>query len=72
MKFMHLADLHIGRRLNEFSMIEDQKHILNRIINIAAEQEVEGIIIAGDVYDRSIPSIEAIEIFKTSLKNWSN
>lgn len=68
MKFMHLADLHIGRRLNEFSMIEDQKYILNRIINIAAEQEVEGIIIAGDVYDRSIPSIEAIEIFENFVE----
>lgn len=68
MKFMHLADLHIGRRINEFSMIEDQKHILNQIINIAKEQKINGIFIAGDIYDRSIPSVEAIEIFENFVE----
>ena len=68
MKFMHLADLHIGRRINEFSMIEDQKYILDRIINLATEQKINGIFIAGDIYDRSIPSVEAIEIFENFVE----
>ena len=48
MRFLHLADLHIGKRVNEFSMIEDQRYILNQILDIVKEQEVQCVLIAGD------------------------
>ncbi|MBQ2115817.1 MAG: exonuclease subunit SbcD, partial [Lachnospiraceae bacterium] len=59
MRLIHLSDLHIGKRVNEFSMIEDQKYILTRIINIIDEEKPDAVIIAGDVYDKSAPSEEA-------------
>lgn len=62
MKLIHTADLHIGKVINEFTMIEDQKFILNQILDIINEEKADGIIIAGDIYDRSIPSAEAIII----------
>ena len=55
MKLIHLSDLHLGKRVNEFSMLEDQEHILTKIINIIDEQNPQGVIIAGDVYDKSVP-----------------
>lgn len=64
---MHLGDLHIGKRVNEFPMIEDQKEILKQIIEIAKSQNVDGVLIAGDVYDKTIPSIEAIELFENFI-----
>ncbi len=67
MKLLHLADLHIGKRLNEFSMLEDQEYILTKIINIADEQQPDAILIAGDVYDKSTPSAEAVELFDDFL-----
>lgn len=67
MKFIHLSDLHIGKRVNEFSMLEDQEYILTKIINIIDEQNPDGVIIAGDVYDKSIPSAEAVELFDDFL-----
>ena len=51
MKFIHLSDLHIGKRVNEFSMVEDQKYILDQILDIVAKENPEGILIAGDIYD---------------------
>lgn len=63
MKFIHLSDLHIGKRVNEFSMIEDQVHILKEIIGIIKEVSPDGVIIAGDVYDKPIPSAEAVRLF---------
>ena len=62
MKLLHLSDLHIGKRVNEFPMIEDQKFILNQILHIAEEQKVDAIAIAGDIYDKSIPSTDAVEL----------
>ena len=62
MKFFHISDLHIGKRVNGFSMLEDQKYILNQIIELAKEQEPDGIFIAGDLYDKSTPSAEAVEM----------
>ncbi len=53
MRFLHLADLHIGKRVNEFSMIEDQRYILNQILDIVKEQEVQCVLIAGDIYDKA-------------------
>lgn len=62
MKLIHLSDLHIGKRVNEFPMIEDQKYILIRILNIIDEVKPDGILIAGDVYDKSVPSAEAVGV----------
>lgn len=67
MKFIHISDLHLGKRVNEYSMIEDQKYILTKIVNIIDEQRAEGVIIAGDVYDKSVPSAEAVELFDDFL-----
>ena len=63
MKFLHISDLHIGKRVNEFSMIEDQKYILNQILRIAEQERAEAVLIAGDVYDKSMPSAEAVQMF---------
>ncbi len=56
MKFLHLGDLHLGKTLSDFDLIEDQRYILNQILNIADKESVDGVFIAGDVYDKSIPS----------------
>ena len=64
---MHIADLHVGKKVNEFSMIEDQKHILKEILSIAENKKVDGVIIAGDVYDKSIPSAEAVDLLDDFL-----
>lgn len=60
MKFLHTADLHIGKKIFELSMIEDQKYILSQIRDIAVQEQVDAVLIAGDVYDRSVPSTEAV------------
>lgn len=72
MKIIHLSDLHIEKRVNEFSMIEDQKYILNEILNIIDVEVPEVIIIAGDVYDKSVPSAEGVELFDEFLFKLSN
>lgn len=67
MKFVHLSDLHLGKRVNEYSMLEDQEYILKKIINIIDDEKPAGVIIAGDVYDKSIPSAEAVQMFDDFL-----
>ena len=67
MKLIHLSDLHLGKRVNEYSMIEDQEYILKRIINIVDDEMPDGVIIAGDVYDKSVPSAEAVQMFDDFL-----
>ncbi len=67
MKLIHLSDLHIGKRVNEFSMIEDQAFILTKIINVIDEENPDAVIIAGDVYDKSVPSAEAVQLFDDFL-----
>ena len=67
MKFVHLSDLHLGKRVNEFSMIEDQKYILTKIINIIDLVKPDGILVAGDVYDRSVPSEDAMQLWDEFL-----
>ena len=62
MKFFHLSDLHIGKRLNEFSLLEDQTYILNEILSLVDAEQPDGILIAGDVYDKSLPSAEAVTL----------
>ena len=71
MKFLHLADLHLGKRVNGFSMLEDQAHILRQIFAILDGEQPDGVLIAGDVYDKSVPSVEAVELldgFLTELR----
>lgn len=71
MKFLHLADLHLGKRVNGFSMLEDQAHILRQILAILDDEQPDGALIAGDVYDKSVPSVEAVELldgFLTELR----
>ena len=67
MKFVHLSDLHLGKRVNEYSMLEDQEYILTKIINIIDDEKPAGVIIAGDIYDKSIPSAEAVQMFDDFL-----
>ncbi|MDR2570275.1 MAG: exonuclease SbcCD subunit D, partial [Oscillospiraceae bacterium] len=67
MKFFHLSDLHIGKNVNGFSMIEEQKHVFAQIIGYIKTERPAAVIIAGDVYDRAIPSVEAVFIFDDFL-----
>lgn len=67
MKIIHTSDWHIGKIVNEFSMIEDQKYILNKLIKLVEEENPQAIIIAGDIYDRSIPPVEAVELLNETL-----
>ena len=67
MKFLHISDLHIGKVVNDFSMLEDQRFILEQIQGMAGENEVDAIIIAGDIYDRAIPPAEAVALFDSFL-----
>lgn len=62
MKFLHLGDLHLGRSLGDFDLIEDQKYILDQILEIIEKENVDGVLIAGDVYDKSIPSEAATNL----------
>lgn len=67
MRFLHISDLHIGKRVNGISMIEDQVHILGQIAEIAREREVDALVIAGDIYDKASPSAEAVTVFDAFL-----
>lgn len=67
MKFMHISDLHIGKRVNDFSMLEDQEYIFTKIQSIIAQEKVEGVLIAGDIYDKAVPSAEAVQLFDDFL-----
>ena len=62
MKLMHLSDLHLGKIVNGFSMLEDQKYILAQILDMARQEEPDGILIAGDVYDKRVPAAEAVGV----------
>ncbi len=67
MKLIHLSDLHLGKRLWEFSLLEDQQFILMQILKIIDKEQPDGVIIAGDVYDKAIPSAEAVQLFDDFL-----
>jgi len=67
MKLMHLSDLHLGKLVNGFSMLEDQKYILNQILALAQQEQPDGILIAGDVYDKRVPSAEAVGLLDSFL-----
>ena len=67
MKLIHLSDIHLGKRVNEFSMLEDQAHILKKILAVVDEEKPDGVLIVGDVYDKSVPSTEAVQLFDDFL-----
>jgi len=67
MRFFHLGDLHIGKRLGEFSLIEDQEAILGQIVSLATEHQPDAVVLSGDIYDKSIPSGEAVTLFDDFL-----
>lgn len=62
MKLIHLSDLHLGKRVNDFPMLEDQAYILDRVLEIAGEERPDAVLIAGDVYDKTVPSAEAVAL----------
>ena len=67
MKLIHLSDLHLGKRVNEFSMLDDQKYILWEILRIAEEEKPDAALIAGDVYDKTVPPAEAVALLDEFL-----
>ena len=67
MKILHLSDLHIGKRVHEVSMTEDQEYILTKILHIIDDEKPDAVLIAGDVYDKSVPSAEAVTLFDDFL-----
>lgn len=69
MKLIHLSDLHLGKRVNEISMIEDQEYILRQILQIIKEEKPEAVMLSGDIYDKSIPSAEAVTVFDGFLNS---
>lgn len=72
MKIMHLSDLHLGKNLNGFSLYEDQKHIHKQILQIAKEEAIDAVMIAGDVFDKSVPTNQAIQLFDEFLTSWQS
>lgn len=67
MRFIHLSDLHIGKRVNGFPMLEDQRYILEQILKKTKESAADAVIIAGDIYDKPVPSAEAVDLFDDFL-----
>ena len=67
MKLIHLSDLHLGKRVNEVSMIEDQEYILHQIIRIIKDENADAVLLSGDIYDKSVPSAEAVTLFDEFL-----
>lgn len=67
MKVLHVSDLHIGKRVNGMSMLDDQRYILRQILDIAEKRQVSVLLIAGDVYDKASPSAEAVTVFDAFL-----
>lgn len=71
MKLLHLSDLHLGIRVNGFSMLEDQAHILGQILGIVAGERPDAVLVAGDVYDKPVPPTEAVRLFDDFLVSLS-
>lgn len=67
MKLIHISDLHLGKRLNEFSMLEDQRYILEQIVTICVKEKADALLLAGDIYDRPIPPVEAVRVLDQFL-----
>ncbi|MBO6209634.1 MAG: exonuclease SbcCD subunit D [Schwartzia sp.] len=71
MRFAHISDLHLGKRLHEVSLLEDQSHVLNEICEILRDEKPDAVLIAGDIYDKSMPSAEAVRLFDDFLSELS-
>ena len=71
MKLLHLSDLHLGKKLNEFSLYEDQKYILQRIIQMICAKQPDCVLLAGDIYDKPVPPAEAVVLFDDFLNQLS-
>ena len=71
MKFLHLSDLHIGKSVNGFSMLEEQRHVFEQIIGYIETEKPDAVLIAGDVYDRAVPSVEAVRLFDDFLTEFA-
>lgn len=71
MRFLHLADLHLGKRVNEFSMIEDQRYVLKQVLNTIEQYHIQSVLMAGDIYDKSVPSAEAVLLLNDFLTKLS-
>ena len=71
MRFFHLSDLHIGKQLHHYNLKEDQTAVLDEITAYAKELHPDAVIIAGDIYDKSVPSAEAVTIFDEFLTGLS-
>lgn len=71
MRFFHIGDLHLGKRIYDFSMIDDQKYILIQILEKAVEEKIDGIFISGDVYDKGVPPVEAVRLLDWFLTELS-
>ena len=67
MKCIHLSDLHLGKRVNEVSMIEDQEYILHQILRIINDEKADAVMLSGDIYDKSVPSAEAVTLLDDFL-----
>ena len=67
MRFLHLSDLHIGKQLHSYNLKEDQQHILREVVSYAEKLRPDAIVIAGDIYDKSVPSAEAVTVFDEFL-----
>ena len=67
MKFIHLSDLHLGKRIYDFNLTEDQKYILKEILKVIDTENPDAVLIAGDIYDKSVPSTEAVELLDEFL-----
>lgn len=72
MKLIHLSDLHLGKRVNDFSMLEDQEYILQEILRIIDEERPQAVLLAGDIYDKAAPAAEAVQLFDNFLWEMSN
>ncbi|MDA9462990.1 Exonuclease SbcD [Enterococcus mundtii 3F] len=71
MRFLHTADWHIGKKLQGYDLLKEQEHVLSEILTIAKKEKVDAIVIAGDLYDRSIPAVEAVEMFNRLMIDWN-
>ena len=70
MKLFHISDLHLGKRVHEFSMLEDQEYILREILRLIDDEQPDGLLVAGDVYDKAVPPAEAVGLFDRFCASW--
>ena len=69
MKWIHTSDLHIGKQINEFSLLEDQRFFLRQLSELALKERPDVLLISGDLYDRSVPSAEAVSVLDAFLSH---